>query len=173
MLHFSHYKIQKGNQKLSSLFFNRIAISNSRAIIMTDYIHELQLFTENWEETPDQIKKVFIHLKDFIVSKADVTLDFVSRQGITYSLRASHKDKNEKPFFILVDVIEDQPRWLSVCFYSHMITDADKKGVFIPHGILGDDAICFDVEKYNEALIKYLEVLIDEAYQNFAGCYVA
>jgi hypothetical protein len=35
-------------------------------------------------------------------------------------------NKTKKPLFAMVDVIEDQLRWLSVCFYSGMISDHDK-----------------------------------------------
>jgi len=66
----------------------------------------------------------------------------------------------------MVDVIEDQLRWLSICFYSWMISDPDEKGVFIPEGILGDDAVCFDLEEYNEDEIQYIEARFDEAYQS-------
>lgn len=132
---------------------------------MNNTIQELEHFTDNWADSTEQNKKAFVSLKDYLISKTGVVLDFVSRPGITYSLRAVHENQKEKSLFILVDVIEDQPRWLSVCFYSHMITDADEKGVFIPQGISGDDAVCFDVETYDKDYIKYLESRIDEAYQ--------
>jgi hypothetical protein len=133
---------------------------------MKNAIQELEQFLCNWEDSAEQNKKAFVCLKDYLEAKQGVNLDFVSRPGITYSLRATHRDQKGKPLFILVDVIEDQQRWLSVCFYSQMISDIDEKGVFIPQGILGDDAICFDLEKYENRLIQYLEARIDEAYRN-------
>jgi len=135
---------------------------------MNNTMQELEHFINHWADSSEQNKKAFVSLKDYLVSQTGVILDFVSRPGVTHSLRASHKDQKEESLFILVDVIEDQPRWLSVCFYSHMITDADEKGVFIPQGISGDDAVCFDVETYDKDFIKYLESRIDEAHQNAA-----
>jgi hypothetical protein len=69
----------------------------------------------------------------------------------------------------MVDVIEDDPRWLSVCFYGEMITDPEEKGDFVPEGLLGEDAVCFDVEERDEKLITYIETRLDEACQSASG----
>jgi hypothetical protein len=66
----------------------------------------------------------------------------------------------------MVDVIEDNPRWLSVCFYDEMITDPEEKGDFVPEGLLGEDAVCFDIEELDEELIRYIEIRLDEAYRS-------
>lgn len=66
----------------------------------------------------------------------------------------------------MVDVIEDAPRWLSVCFYGEMITDPDEQGDFVPEGLLGEDAICFDIDQYDDALLQYVEARLDEAYRS-------
>lgn len=63
----------------------------------------------------------------------------------------------------MVDVIEDTPRWLSVCFYGEMVTDPQDKGDFVPEGLLGEDAVCFDVEQWDEDLVRYIEARIEEA----------
>jgi hypothetical protein len=133
---------------------------------MDNAIKELELFVKAWKDSPEQNKKAFVCLKDYIASKPGVILDFLPRTGITYSLRAVHENQKNKPLFALVDVIEDHPRWLSICFYSGMISDPDEKGTFIPGGILGDDAVCFDLEEYNEDEIQYIEARFDEAYQS-------
>ena len=133
---------------------------------MNNAIKELELFVKAWKDSPEQNKKAFVRLKDYIASKPGVNLDFLPRTGITYSLRAVCVNQKNKPLFALVDVIEDQPRWLSICFYSGMISDLDEKGVFIPEGILGVDALCFDLEEYNEDEIQYIEARFDEAYQS-------
>lgn len=133
---------------------------------MNNAIKELELFVKVWADSPEQNKKAFVRLKDHIASKPGVNIEFLARTGITYSLRAVHVNQKNKSLFALVDVIEDQPRWLSICFYSGMISDPDKKGVFIPEGILGDDAVCFDLEEYNEDEIQYIEARFDEAYQS-------
>ena len=68
----------------------------------------------------------------------------------------------------MVDVIEDDPRWLSICFYGEMIDDQEEKGDFVPEGLLGEDAVCFDLERRDEKLIRYIEARIDEACRNAA-----
>ena len=136
---------------------------------MQNTLQKIDLFLQKWLETPDHNKSAFERLKNNLDSKENVMLDFISRPGITHSLRAFYKNqKKGQLLFILVDVIEDQPRWLSVCFYSRMISDTDERGVFIPQGILGDDAICFDLETHDNVLLEYIESLIDEAYQKAA-----
>jgi len=133
---------------------------------LNNSIKELELFVKVWKDSPEQNKKAFVRLKDYLASKPGVNIDFLTRTGITYSLRAAHVNQKNKPLFAMVDVIEDQLRWLSICFYSWMISDPDEKGVFIPEGILGDDAVCFDLEEYNEDEIQYIEARFDEAYQS-------
>ncbi len=68
----------------------------------------------------------------------------------------------------MVDVIEDSPRWLSVCFYGEMITDPEENGDFVPEGLLGDDAVCFDIEARDKVLIRYIENRLDEAWRSAA-----
>ncbi|MFO8084438.1 MAG: hypothetical protein R6U27_08980 [Desulfobacterales bacterium] len=133
---------------------------------MEDMIQEITDFLEKWEDTPEQNKKAFIHLLDYLRKKKKISLDFLPRPGVTYSLRATHKNQKDKPLFVLVDVIEDQPRWLSVCFYGDMISDPDEKGDYVPEGLLGEDATCFDLESYNEEDFRYVEKRIDEAFES-------
>lgn len=133
---------------------------------MKDMIQEITNFLEKWEDTPEQNKKAFIHLLDNLRKKTGISLDFLARPGVTYSLRAMHKNQKDKPLFVLVDVIEDQPRWLSVCFYGDMISDPDEKGDYVPEGLLGEDATCFDLESYNEEDFRYVEKRIDEACES-------
>jgi len=66
----------------------------------------------------------------------------------------------------MVDVIEDNPRWLSICFYGKMITDPESRGDFVPGGLLGENAVCFDVEKRDEELVRYIENRLDEAWRS-------
>ncbi len=63
----------------------------------------------------------------------------------------------------MVDVIEDTTRWLSICFYGDMIADPEERGDFVPGGLLGEDAVCFDLEEQDETLVKYIETRLDEA----------
>lgn len=124
---------------------------------------ELNTFIEAWKETPEMNKAVFLHFRDYLAAKDGVKLDFISRPGVTYSLRAVHVNQKDKSLFVMVDVIEDDPRWLSVCFYGDMITDPDENGDFVPEGLLGDDAVCFDIEERDEAFMRYVEARLDEA----------
>jgi hypothetical protein len=124
---------------------------------------ELNLFIEQWAETPEKNREIFSHFRKYLSEKEGVTLDFISRPGLTYSLRAVHAHQKVRGLCVMVDVIEDVTRWLSICFYSEMITDPEEKGDFVPGGLLGEDAICFDIEARNDSLIQYLECRMDEA----------
>ncbi len=113
-------------------------------------------------------KAAFLRLKTALEQKEGVSLDFIPRPGVTYSLRATHAMQKEKPLFVMVDVIEDAPRWLSVCFYGDMISDPEDMGDFVPEGLLGEDAMCFDIDRWDDHLIAYVESRMDEAWQ-YAG----
>ncbi len=127
---------------------------------------ELNTFIEEWKETAEKNRELFLHFKEYLSMKEGVILDFIPRPGLTYSLRAVHVDQKEKDLFVMVDVIEGDPRWLSICFYGEMIADPDEKGDFVPGGLLGEDAVCFDLEELDEALVSYIEVRLDEACLN-------
>ena len=120
-------------------------------------------FIETWQEDKGEVKKSFLFLKQLLESLDSVVLEFVPRQGVTYSLRARHEAQTEKPLFVMVDVIEGDPRCLSICFYAEMINDPEEMSDFVPGGLLGEDACCFDLEQHSEKMLKYLEVRIGEA----------
>ena len=129
---------------------------------------ELNTFIEEWKASPDKNsnKATFLRFKDHLSAKKGVTLDFIARPGVTYSLRAVHAKQKDKKLFVMVDVIEDVERWLSVCFYGDMIQDPDSKGDMVPGGLLGEDAVCFDLEEQDEELIQYIVTRLDEAAVN-------
>ena len=129
-------------------------------------LQELDDFLADWEDTEEKNKAVFERLKTFLENKEGVTLNFNPRPGLTYSLRATHVNQKEKSLFAMVDVIEDTPRWLSVCFYGAMITDPEENGDFVPEGLLGEDAVCFDIETWEDGLIAYVESRLEEAWQS-------
>lgn len=133
---------------------------------MGDVLKEVEIFIENWPDSPEQTKQIFIRLKDFLNAKPGVIFEFVPRSGVTYSLRAKHESQKDKPLFVMLDVIEDSPRWLSVCFYGELVTDPDEAGDYVPEGLLGEDASCFDLEEFDEDAIRYVEARLDEAYQS-------
>ena len=124
----------------------------------------LDEFIADWTDTAEKTRAAFLRLKDFLGAQADVSLKFIPRPGVTYSLRAVHARQTEKPLFVMVDVIEDQPRWLSVCFYGEMIQDPEEHGDYVPAGLLGEDAVCFDLEAYDETMLAYLETRLKEAH---------
>jgi hypothetical protein len=126
---------------------------------------EINDFVGDWSKDDNHCKQAFIELMDYLSGKEDIVLDFIVREGLTYSLRASRADQKKRPLFVMVDVIEDDPRWLSVCFYGQMVTDPDEIGDFVPEGLLGEDAVCFDVERYESQLLGYLKDRIDEAHR--------
>lgn len=123
-------------------------------------------FIEAWKETPEKNKTAFIRFKDFLSGKEGVSLDFNARPGLTYSLRAVHQNQKDKQLFVMVDVIEDAPRWLSVCFYGDMISDPEERGDFVPEGLLGEDALCFDLEQWDDSLVQYIETRLDESWKS-------
>lgn len=129
----------------------------------------LETFIAEWKETEEQNKKAFLEFKDFLSGRDGVAIEFVPREGVTYSLRAAHRNQQDRSLFVMVDVIEDQPRWLSICFYGEMVSDPEEKGDFVPEGLLGEDALCFDVETYDEGLQDYIKQRLAQALERAAG----
>ncbi|WP_300667130.1 hypothetical protein [Desulfoluna sp.] len=131
-------------------------------------LNAVNAFTESWTETETRMKEAFLNLKDYLETKEGVTLDFNSRPGVSYSLRACHAAQTERDLFVMMDVIDDDPaeRWLSVCFYGDMITDPEEEGDLIPEGLKGSDGYCFDMDDYDEEKVAYLKARFDEACTN-------
>ena len=111
--------------------------------------NELATFLENWTTDPNNAKDAFVRFKDFLLATPDVRFDFKARPGVSYSLRAANAKNDERPLFVLVDVVDDEPeaRWLSVCFYADMVNDPDELGDFVPSGLMGKDACCLNLEE--------------------------
>ena len=126
----------------------------------------LDALLSHWTDNAQQTKKAFHHLKDHLVRKPALDFELVARPGVSYSLRAKHQRQNRRPLFAMIDIIDDDPsqRWLSVCFYGEMISDPDELGDFVPKGLLGEDAHCFDIEAWDDVLIPYIIARLDEAY---------
>ncbi|MBV5318728.1 MAG: hypothetical protein JZU50_13085 [Desulfobulbaceae bacterium] len=135
---------------------------------MQELAAALRDFLETWEDTPEQNKQGFIRLKELLSGKEGLNLEFFPRPGLTYSLRASSPG-NTRPLLVMIDVIEDQPRWLSICFYGDMVQDPEEKGALVPGGLLGEDALCFDLDTCSEEDLGYVEARIEEAYQTAMG----
>lgn len=122
---------------------------------------ELDTFLKTWDDSPN--REAFRQLKKHLAQLEGVILHFLPRPGITSSLRARHTSQKRKNLFVMIDVIEDGTRWLSICFYTEMIKDPEERGDLVPGGLLGEDAICFDLDQPDEASVLYLKKRLDEA----------
>ncbi|WP_035237908.1 hypothetical protein [Desulfobacter vibrioformis] len=129
---------------------------------------ELDALLNDWKDNDNQTRKAFSELVDHLKSLADTTLEFVSRPGVSYSLRPRHAAQAKRPLFAMVDVIDDDPddRWLSVCFYGELVTDPQEAGDLVPEGLLGEDGYCFDMYEYDEQEVAYLKDRLTEAHGN-------
>ncbi len=127
---------------------------------------KVNAFIDAWSQDDQGMKPIFISLYEALQQKTQATIEFHERPGITYSLRGMRKDRPNRPLFVMVDVIDDDPgqRWLSVCFYGDMIQDPDELGDLIPGGLLGEDGYCFDLSEPDERLGAYAAQRIAEAY---------
>lgn len=123
-------------------------------------------FLEKWEDDPNNVKPVFKRYKDTLSGCAGATLSFKPRPGVTYSLRGSCPG-HKRDMFVMVDVVDDDPtgRWLSVCFYDDQVSDPDDIGDWVPEGLSGQDARCFNIDEADEALVQYGEARILEAWK--------
>ena len=135
---------------------------------MQAVVDAINAFLDTWDDTPEQNKQGFIRLKNLLLGMQGVDLAYLPRPGLTYSLRASWPQHN-RPLFVMIDVIEDQPRWLSVCFFGDMVQDPEEKGAFVPGGLLGEDALCFDLETCTAEGLQYVEARIEEACRAAMG----
>ncbi len=134
---------------------------------MSDADHaQIKAFIDTWTENANQTKKAFVYLVTHLEKKQDIRFEFIARDGLTHSLRTSRAGQKDKPLFAMIDVIEEDPRWLSVCFYAELISDPDARGDMIPGGLLGEDGYCFDIDAFDDADMNYLCARLDEAYNN-------
>ncbi|MEN8257282.1 MAG: hypothetical protein ABFS09_05405 [Thermodesulfobacteriota bacterium] len=131
---------------------------------------EIESFIANWQVDGLGTKAAFEGLMELLEKNQKNLVSFHARPGITCSLRAQIVlgQGEEGPLYAMVDVIDDDPeqRWLSVCFYGERITDPDGWGDFVPGGLLGQDAVCFDYDAENGELLRYIEQRIMESYQS-------
>ncbi|MDY0226876.1 MAG: hypothetical protein RBR38_08595 [Desulfomicrobium apsheronum] len=126
-------------------------------------MEEFEAFVSTWDSC--EAKDAFLVFRQALEAVDGVTLDFKARPGITYSLRGAHPDQQGRDLFALIDVIDDDPeqRWLSVCFYDDLVTDEQEQGDWVPGGLMGEDARCFNVDEADEDLVTYVVERIREA----------
>lgn len=136
---------------------------------MSEVTAEVAAFLDGWVETDDRNKAGFQRLYALLQGHEHGRLEFHPRPGVTYSLRGIRSQEEGDRLYVMVDVIEDEPRWLSVCFYGAMVSDPQEKGAFVPGGLLGEDAVCFDLDTYADEEYEYVEQRIEEAYTASGG----
>ncbi len=131
---------------------------------MEHMLQGLIQFLDEWTVDPNNVKPLFITLLEHTKRLSDVRVRYIRRPGISHSVRLVNSAQQDGGFFGLMDVVDDDPenRWLSVCFYSDMITDHAGKGDYIPGGIGGNDSTCFSVD-HPEGFEDYLKDRITEA----------
>ncbi|SIN77280.1 hypothetical protein [Halodesulfovibrio marinisediminis] len=138
--------------------------------MFTDNSHReaLDALLEDWTESEAKTKAAFIEYKDLLLSFEGLSLSFKGRPGVSFSLRAKHENQSERELFVLVDVVDDDPadRWLSVCFYADMINDADELGDWVPGGLMGEDACCFNLDEDDAEMRAYIKDRITDAYNS-------
>ena len=132
---------------------------------MSKRVDLLESFIAEWQGNSAACREVFISLKNHLESLEGVLIEFLPRPGVTYSLRGVCPGQDTRPLFVMIDVIDAEPRWLSVCFYSESVTDPEELGDYVPGGLLGEDGICFDLESNEDKLLNYVVERIDEAYK--------
>lgn len=128
-------------------------------------LKEVNDFLNSWTQDTINAKSVFSRFADYLDSLPEVTLDFKARPGISYSLRAKNSAQKKRDLFVLVDVVDDDPdnRWLSICFYADMVNDPQEIGDFVPDGLMGENAICFNYDENDEETASYIEERLKEA----------
>ncbi len=135
----------------------------------TETIAQIDAWLANWTIDPMNAKNVFMTYYAWLKDNG-MTLEFNERPGISYSLRATHQNQSARPLFVLVDVVDDdaEERWLSVCFYNDMVNDPDELGDFVPQGLMGEDALCLNLDEESAEMAAYIFERIKEAAQSAA-----
>ncbi len=133
-----------------------------------DVLEQIDALIEGWEEENANVRDAFIVLKDHLFDREETLFFFKGRPGVSYSIRAVHKNQEGRDFFIIFDVIDDDPtdRWLSICFYEDMLSDPDEMGEVIPGGLSGQDGYCFDLSDCTKDEVAYMKNRIDEAWKS-------
>ena len=131
---------------------------------MSDGTRDFEDFLAGWNEDPCKARSVLLKYRDLLGGREGVELAFRCRPGVSYSLRAKGACQKERELFVLVDVVDDDPanRWLSVCFYADMVTDPEELGDWVPGGLGGEDAICFNYDEESADMAAYIERRLEE-----------
>ena len=130
---------------------------------------DLDAFLASWTEDENAVKPLFLSLYSLLQGLDGVELEYKGRPGVSHSLRALYPGRQDRPLFVLVDIIDDAPeaRWLSLCFYADLVTDPEELGDVVPGGLAGEDARCFDVDA-PEGMENFLLERLREAHGTIA-----
>jgi hypothetical protein len=123
-------------------------------------------FLAEWTETPGGARDAFLRLCDVLSALPGVEFSYRGRPGVSHSLRAARAGQAGRPLFAIIDVIDDDPaaRWISACMYADLASDPAGLATPVPGGILGEDALCFDLEACDPELLAYVEERLAEAH---------
>lgn len=118
-----------------------------------------------WENDPIGAREVFAEWRNLFQGMPEIELSFKARPNISYSLRARHKNQQDRKLFALIDVVDDEPdnRWLSVCFYADLVSDPQDLGDLVPAGLEGEDAMCFNLDENDPQMAAYIRARLEEA----------
>jgi len=123
---------------------------------------EIEIFLTEWKQSGQSSSLWFERFFSMLKDDAEVELSFVSRPGVSFSMRPKKRGQ-ERALFAIIDVIDDDPtdRWLSVCFYEDMISDPEESGQVVPGGLGGENGYCFDI--FDEDMLAYVLARVSEA----------
>ena len=127
---------------------------------------ETDALLASWIVDPNHAREIFRRYRDWLLSLPDVHLTLNARPGVSFSLRATQARQQQRPFFCMIDIVDDEPdaRWLSVCFFNEMVTDPDERGDVAPGGLLGHDALCLNLEEDDPLLVDYIQQRLAQAH---------
>lgn len=123
-------------------------------------------FLGQWTEDRPGPKAAFLRLRDFLAALPGVEFAYRGRPGVSHSLRVARAGQVGRPLFAIIDVIDDDPaaRWISACLYADLARDPADLATPVPGGILGEDALCFDLDRLDPHLLSYVEERLAEAH---------
>jgi len=126
----------------------------------------LETFLAGWSDGPSRTREAFLRLRDFLARLPGTSFAYRGRPGVSHSLRAARAGQSGRPLFAIIDVIDDDPaaRWISACMYADLARDPADLATPVPAGILGEDALCYDLEDYDPELLAYVEERLAEAH---------
>lgn len=128
---------------------------------------ELEALLEAWPKDQEGLKRCLLELKAAALKVPGASLGFVSRPGVSHSLRFDLEPRpagRARPVFFLTDVVDlGGELMLSVCFYEDEISDPAQLGNAIPRGLFDETGYCFDAEEYDPAQMAYLTARLAEA----------